>query len=34
MYDTVLSMLNTTYEALQRQDIGLAKSVFDKDEIA
>ena len=32
MYDTVLSMLNTTYEALQRQDIGLAKSVFDKDE--
>ncbi len=33
MFDTVLSMLNTTYEALQRHDIGMAKSVFEKDEM-
>lgn len=32
MFDMVLSMLNTTYESLQKHDIGLAKSVFDKDE--
>ncbi len=33
MFDTVLAMLNTTYEALQKQDLSMAKSVFDKDEV-
>ena len=33
MFDTVLSMLNTTYESLQKQDLSMAKSVFDKDEV-
>lgn len=32
MFDMVLHMLSTTYDALQKQDIGLAKSIFDKDE--
>lgn len=33
MFDTVLAMLHTTYEALQKQDIVMAKSVFEKDEV-
>lgn len=33
MFDSVLAMLNTTYEALQQQDIVMAKSVFEKDEV-
>lgn len=33
MFDTVLTMLHTTYEALQKQDIVMAKSVFEKDEV-
>lgn len=33
MFDTVLAMLNTTYEALQKQDLAMAKSVFKKDEV-
>ena len=33
MYDMVLSMLNLTYESLQKKDIALAKSVFEKDEV-
>lgn len=33
MFDTVLAMLNTTYEALQKQDLAMAKSVFEKDEV-
>ena len=32
MFDMVLHMLSTTYDALQKQDISLAKSIFDKDE--
>ena len=33
MFDTILAMLNTTYEALQKQDLTMAKSVFEKDEV-
>ena len=32
MFDMVLHKLSTTYDALQKQDISLAKSIFDKDE--
>ena len=32
MFDMVLHLLSTTYDALQKQDISLAKSIFDKDE--
>ncbi len=32
MVDTVLHMLSGTYDALQKHDITLAKSIFDKDE--
>lgn len=31
-FDAVLKMLRTTYDALQRQDIGMAKSVFEDDD--
>lgn len=32
MFDTVLQMLSSTYDALQKHDITLAKTIFDKDE--
>ncbi|WP_300726017.1 phosphate signaling complex protein PhoU [uncultured Bacteroides sp.] len=32
MFDMVLDMLNTTYEGLQKQDLMVTKSVFEKDE--
>ena len=32
MFDMVLDMLNTTYDGLQKRDLQLTKSVFEKDE--
>lgn len=32
MFDMVLHMFSTTYDALQKQDISLAKTIFEKDE--
>lgn len=32
MFDMVLNMLNTTYDGLQKRDLQLTKSVFEKDE--
>ena len=32
MFDIVLQMLSSTYDALQKHDITLAKTIFDKDE--
>ena len=33
MFDSVLKMLRNTYDALQKQDISIAKAVFEDDEV-